>query len=171
MGKWMSRLETSKRPDDAPAKTTKTPEMRSDRVSVVSWLLSSLSIENSVISELDYFSQTKQFLNTNLFKSRFSSYARNQPELNIIFRGLLNQVFNSNKSESEIRDNSPSKISLQGPLFCYLILQDEFRHWSFFTLSGQDKDSPMTFLRQLDSLYIWAPIFLTVIAIGNFKRR
>ena len=36
MGKWMSRLETSKRPDDAPAKTTKTPEMRSDRVSVVS---------------------------------------------------------------------------------------------------------------------------------------
>ena len=36
MGKWMSRLETSKSPGDAPAKTTKTPEMRSDRVSVVS---------------------------------------------------------------------------------------------------------------------------------------
>ena len=36
MGKWMSRLETSKSPDGDPAKTTKTVGTHSDGVSVVS---------------------------------------------------------------------------------------------------------------------------------------
>jgi hypothetical protein len=35
MGKWMSRLETSKQPDGDPAKTTKTPQMQDEVVSVV----------------------------------------------------------------------------------------------------------------------------------------
>jgi hypothetical protein len=47
MGKWMSRLETSKRPDGNPAKTTKTPQMQDEVVSVVSVVLTTGNFQKS----------------------------------------------------------------------------------------------------------------------------
>lgn len=47
MGKWMSRLETSKRPDGDPAKTTKTLQMQDEVVSVVSVALAAGNFQKS----------------------------------------------------------------------------------------------------------------------------
>jgi hypothetical protein len=47
MGKWMSRLEASKRPDGDPAKTTKTPQMQDEVVSVVSVALTAWNFQKS----------------------------------------------------------------------------------------------------------------------------
>lgn len=141
------------------------------RVSVVSWLLSGLSTENSVISESDYFSQKKLNENKSLFKTRFSSFARFQPELSIIFRRVFNQAFNDNVNNSVTPEQFPQLPSLKGPLFCDLTLQDELRDWCFFIASDKTNDSFTAFSTELDNFYIWAPIFLSVFAIGSFRRK